>query len=262
MADEVKELEKVILGETEKESNEREIITPSEYFLRVKEKQNKVTDKYLNDYYDNCIQLINKYKKTGQQEALKKLIFVTECVERERLLITKDIDTFVYRDDIFEYINDMGGQKYVKITELKNFTRDIPNEVFEKYDKVKDIFDEFFVLFTDYTGTLERKVEEEQKEKDPILFGVFVSYDKQHKIINDKMYVIGDWVDEYCDLTMDKLINEFAKKDKQVEYKIKEPLSLEELKREIYETDKSEQAEQNTKNTENFFNKFKSWFKK
>ncbi|WNM50793.1 transposase [Staphylococcus phage Alsa_2] len=76
------------------------------------------------------------------------------------------------------------------------------------------------------------------------------------------MYVIGDWVDEYCDLTMDKLINEFAKKDKQVEYKIKEPLSLEELKREIYETDKSEQAEQNTKNTNNFFKKFKSWFKK
>ncbi|WNM50966.1 transposase [Staphylococcus phage Alsa_3] len=76
------------------------------------------------------------------------------------------------------------------------------------------------------------------------------------------MYVIGDWVDEYCDLTMDKLINEFAKKDKQVEYKIKEPLSLEELKREIYETDKSEQVEQNTKNTNNFFKKFKSWFKK
>ncbi|WNM50544.1 transposase [Staphylococcus phage Alsa_1] len=76
------------------------------------------------------------------------------------------------------------------------------------------------------------------------------------------MYVIGDWVDEYCDLTMDKLISEFAKKDKQVEYKIKEPLSLNELKREIYETDKDKQVEQNTKDTKKFFDKFKSWFKK
>lgn len=245
------EITKIITENTENNDN----ITPAEYFEKVKGKKNQVNDKILDDYYANCLQLISKYKKTGQVEALKKLIFITECVEKERALVLEGVDSFVYRDDVFEFIEDI-SDKPVKIIELENYSRDIPDEVVERLERVRPLFDEFYVLFTDYTGEEERKIKEEEKEKDPILFGIFTTNDNGMKIINDKMYAIGDWEDEYCDLTMDKLVGEFAKLDRQVEYKIQEPVDIEELKKQIYS--QHEPVEVKT----NFFDKFKSFFKK
>ena len=73
---------------------------------------------------------------------------------------------------------------------------------------VKGIFDELYVVFTDYTGKEERKVEKERRDKDPILFGVF----KNNAVVADRFYFLGDWVDEYCDLTLDKLIDQYKDK--------------------------------------------------
>ena len=77
-------------------------------------------------------------------------------------------------------------------------------------EKTKNIFDEFYVIFTDYTGSEERKVEKERRDKDPILFGVF----KNATNVADRFYFLGDWVDEYCDLTLDKMIEQYQEKYK------------------------------------------------
>lgn len=63
-----------------------------------------------------------------------------------------------------------------------------------------------YVLFTDYTGEVEKKVE---KERDPILFGSFI--DRTVDEMSQRMYYLGDWVDEYCDLTLDKLVSQTNK---------------------------------------------------
>ncbi|MDU7184950.1 MAG: hypothetical protein E6294_02830, partial [Klebsiella sp.] len=68
----------------------------------------------------------------------------------------------------------------------------------------KDKFDEFFIVFTDYTGEKEREVKKERIEKDPILFGAFLN--EETKVVADRFYFLGDWIDEYCDLTLDKMI--------------------------------------------------------
>ena len=75
-------------------------------------------------------------------------------------------------------------------------------------EKSKDIFDELYVIFTDYTGKEERKVEKERRDKDPILFGVF----KNDGNVADRFYFLGDWVDEYCDLTLDKMVEQYKNK--------------------------------------------------
>ena len=87
--------------------------------------------------------------------------------------------------------------------------REIPDEIVDTVAKVKDIFDELYVVFTDYTGKEERKVAKERRDKDPILFGVF----KNNVVVSDRFYFLGDWVDEYCDLTLDKFIDQYKEKN-------------------------------------------------
>ena len=38
-----------------------------------------------------------------------------------------------------------------------------------------------------------------------ILFGVF----KNNSNVADRFYFLGDWVDEYCDLTLDKMVEQY-----------------------------------------------------
>lgn len=204
-------------------------VSPSVYFNEIKDKKNIVTDKSLDEYYNNCLKLITKYESTGQKKALEKLIHLTSCVEKERVVIKSGVNTFVYRDDVFEYIEDVAND-VVKIIEMENYSRDIPDDVIEKYNQTKTLFDKFYVLFTDYTGNSERKAQAEKREKDPILFGVFVEKINGNNYLNDRMYVIGDWEDEYCDLTLEKMVNEYKDtKGKNIENEVKIPVDLESL---------------------------------
>ena len=68
-----------------------EMLQPNQYFDMIKSKKNKVTDKELQRYYDNCLVLLNKYKQTNQNKAAKKLIFHLESIEKEREIVFENI---------------------------------------------------------------------------------------------------------------------------------------------------------------------------
>ena len=38
--------------------------------------------------------------------------------------------------------------------------------------------------------------------------------DRDKAVQSERFYYIGDWVDEYCDLTLDKMVKELVKDDK------------------------------------------------
>ena len=212
------------------ENNNDELIelSPFEYFEQVKERKNKITDRDLQRVYENCLELLNKYKITGQKKGMRKLMFHLECIEKEREIVKMGIDTFIYRDDIEEYIDNVAND-IVKIIELENYEREIPDEIVELIGKVKDKFDQLYVVFTDYTGKIEREVKRERREKDPILFGTFQN--QLNRTVIDRFYYLGDWEDEYCDLTLDKMVNETEKVGKRNIVKtISTPKDIEELK--------------------------------
>jgi hypothetical protein len=73
-----------------------------------------------------------------------------------------------------------------------------------RLDELK-IFDNYVIMHYDPDGVNSSMTDEEVEEakKDPILFGVIAG--------SRKLYYIGDWVDEYCDLTLDAFIDEFGK---------------------------------------------------
>lgn len=211
-------------------SEQREL-SPSEYFEIVKSRKQTVTDEDLLRIYDNCLELLNKYKITGQIAGMRKLLFHLESVETEREIVKMGITTFIYRDDIEEYIDNI-AKDTVKIIELENYEREIPDEIVAIIEQVKDKFDQLYILFTDYTGKVERQIEKERRQKDPILFGTFQN--ERTKTVIDRFYFLGDWEDEYCDLTLDKMVNEVeVSKKRNIVRTINTPEDIEELKKQL-----------------------------
>lgn len=236
--------------------------TPKEYFTNVKNNINTITDADLKTTFNCCLNLLDNYKKTGQIAAMKKLMFQLDCIEKEEQLLQLGINTFIYKEDVENFIDNV-SRNVVKIIELKNYERVIPNEIVDIVEKTKDVFDEFYVVFTDYTGKAERQVEKKRREKDPILLGTF--QDKTNNIMLNKMYFIGDWVDDYCDLTLSKMVELTKKKTgKNISNSISTEEHIKELKEFILTNDTHNRNVTSgivftpTKNTsyENSFTKF------
>ena len=210
------------------ELTEKEL-TPSEYFNAVKNLRKTVTDEDLAKAYDNCLEMLEKYKLTGQYKGANRLIFHLQTITREREIVSLGINTFVYKDDIEYYIQNVADD-VVKIIDLESYEREIPDEVVDILISVKDKFDQMYVVFTDYTGETERKVAKERREKDPILFGCF----KDTRSLMDRFYYIADWVDEYCDLTLDKMVSVSANTGRRgITHTIKTPQDIQELKEQL-----------------------------
>ena len=172
----------------------KDTITPSQYFENLKNAKQTITIDALKNSYSIFIKLAKKYDELGQTEfkteSLKKIDFLVDVLSKEEKLIEIGVTTFIYKDVIEDYIENI-ADKTVKIIEMSRYMRKIPDDLVEVVDKTKELFDEFYVVFTDYTGQEERKVEKERRDKDPILFGAF----KNGSNVSDRFYFLGDWVD-------------------------------------------------------------------
>lgn len=216
---------------------DKKVIAPSQYFEQLKELKNSMTEKGLDDLYENCLVLLNEYQRSGQLAAQKKLLFHLETIIKERQLVELGVDTFVYKSDIDEYMHIVDG-RVVKIIELENYQRRIPEEIIQVIEKCRGIFDQMYILFTDYTGKEERKIKAEHREKDPILFGTF--QDRTTRTVVERFYFLGDWIDEQCDLTLDKMVAEMkSKTNKDIEMKFRTPEDVAELRKQLENLDET-----------------------
>lgn len=190
-------------------------VDPQDYFNFLKSKKNTCTDEFLNKLYDITMSQLRKAVVTGQNLMVRRLHYATAVIERERELVKNDIDVFVLREDI-EYFIEKIENKRVKIVDLEFFPREIPDEIVEKVAKLKErnIFDNYYVVFTDYTGKIandtKADVKKEEIRRDPILFGSFEQKIDGVYDICDRFYYIGDWEDEYCDLTLTKMVQKMS----------------------------------------------------
>lgn len=192
---------------------DKDDVTPTMYFNHVKSMKKDIEDENLQTVADNCLKLLNKTIITGQKKASKKIFDRYSLIMRELKAASFGFDTIVYKQDIETFINDISAHA-VKIIELENYSREIDDSVMDKLIKAKenDLFDEYYVLFTDYTMEETKKVAKERRDKDPILFGAFKSPDSNN-IVEKRLFYIGDWTDEYCDLTLDEMLTQYEKKE-------------------------------------------------
>lgn len=187
---------------------------------------------YFDDLKEKCVDInldnlekslqeipaqIQKAEKIGQKFLAEKLKRHIYLIMKEKTLLNYGINKYVSLYDINRFID--GIEDYVvKFCEIMAFPRIIPNEVVEKIEKMKSLglFSEFYIVFTDYTDEeiiSDKAKKQREINRDPIVFGTINGY-------QDRYYFIADWVDEYCDITFDKMVNTLQSMDKS--YKPKE----------------------------------------
>lgn len=184
--------------------------TPAKTFKKLKDiaKDNTVQ---VDDSVDKIPNYIAQCRALGQDGLANKFEGMLNVMSRERNLLRHQMGTYVYLEDIAKLIENIENQ-VVKFCELENFPRVIPQQVVEKIKLCKEnkLFDRYHVLFVDYTETeylsKEKKIER-KKNRDPILFGCFEDQ-------KEKQFLIADWIDPYCDLTFDKMVDVLKKNDK------------------------------------------------
>ena len=230
MANEVIEVQTEQIGDAIYDSDK---VTPSLYFDYVKGLKNKVEFEEYGLIIDNTLKMINKAKITEQTSMAKRLTHQLELALRELEAAKKGFDIFVNRKDIELYISKVEA-KAVKIIELSRYTREIPDDIIDKIAEAKEVFDEMYIMFTDYTKKETKKVAKERRDKDPILFGAFIDKDgeKENKIyVEDRLFFIADWVEDKCDLTLEEICRDVKdKSNKDITYKVDLPTTEEAAK--------------------------------
>jgi len=185
-------------------------ISASLYIKFVKSKLGKVQIERVKKRLSKLQKLVAYSKEMGQQalyEELTKEVAVLVC---ESELVAFGIDKWVEFKHIDKFRNVV-KEKVIKWEPLEKFPRVVPRKVQLKVKALQkaNIFDEFWILFIDYTKSEPLKTNKEKiRNKDPILFGRF-------KYQPDKYYYIADWVDEFCDLTLDKFVDKIKLEDKE-----------------------------------------------
>jgi hypothetical protein len=117
--------------------------------------------------------------------------------------LTSNFKTCIKEDQIVTFYKE--SEKGLRLHYVKNFTRMIPEQVVKLKEKADNlmVFDNYVVLYYDKDAKTFKETQAEfMKRKDPILFGVIRN--------SRKLYYIADWVDEFCDLTLNDLINKFG----------------------------------------------------
>jgi hypothetical protein len=139
-------------------------------------------------------------RATGYEEAIQGAMKNGQTALVERLtagLHAARLEALLEGMGIVKYIE---GRKGLALTWMKNFARIIPDDVvhLKVLADEREIFDNYVVLHYDPKGTNVADTKEEiERKKDPILFGVFEG--------RRRLYFVGDWEDEFCNLTLDKI---------------------------------------------------------
>lgn len=260
---------------------ENKQITPLELMKMIKSSKEKTTEESLINFYNVCLKKLEKYITTGQIDAAKKVKFLIDNVEKEKKLLELGINTFVYFKDISDYVENV-KDKQLSIIELSRYEREVPDEIADVVAMCKEnnLFDEYMVLFTDYHKEMSKKTRKQDREKDPILFGIFLNKDEDTAC--PRFYYLGDWEDEHCDLTLERML---AKIGDDKAHKVEAPAkTLEELTEKLnsltknngttiyrfvsstnltnIDSVKNEEYIRSVKNKKSLFSKVKSIFKR
>lgn len=186
-------------------------ISPTTFFKFTKSKLSKIEQKDFKERVNRLVSMLNYSKSMNQLAVYDDCSLKLASIFQEQELLVVGIDKYLYEKSIIKYLQNVQN-KVIKFKEFTEFPRIVPKQVRDIYSSLrkKNVFDEYWILYIDYQDEVKSN-KQKIKEKDPILFGKL-------KIEPTKLYFIADWVDEYCDLTLDQLTNSLEKLDN--DYKI------------------------------------------
>lgn len=155
------------------------------------------------DYRDRVakyLRAIHNAKAVGQTALVEKLLSEMIANKYESLLFSNGVYHVVTEEQLVNFAKKT--EKGIDLCYVKNYTRPIPTDVIEKIGEANEleVYDNFVVLHYDPNGLNKKETrKEEAKRKDPIVFGVIAG--------SNKLYYVADWVDEHCNLTLEKFVD-------------------------------------------------------
>ena len=181
-------------------------VSPGVYFRFVKSKMTKIQVAKLKTRVAPLRHLLDGAHKCGQQGLVEELERQLVTVFRYQEAAAAGFDKLIpkrYIDDFIHKVVD----RTVAFTLLKEFPRPIPaaNQTRIQFAKKVGFFDEMWILFNSPKDEKKLKTTAQKiREKDPIVFGRFLCDP-------DNYVYITDWSDEFCDITLDKLVDVVGK---------------------------------------------------
>lgn len=205
-------------GSADEKTKPKRVIELKVYFRYVKSKFTKIEQVTISRAMRRYQALAINAKHLGQQALYEEVTQLLVTAGREQQIFACGYEKVITRADIDRF-RGLCKDKVV-LEPIANFPRAIPKTPAAKlaHAQERKLFDEYVVLFHP-AGDKVLTTEEKIKKKDPILFGVLRSSP-------DRLYVVTDWVDEFCDLTVEKLISSLQEGDKDYANYLPEKLTL------------------------------------
>ena len=234
---------KTLFKKKENEQNvEEKYIDALQFFSMVKASSKESVSTY-RDRISGYLKSIHNAVSVGQTALVEDLLRGLVTNKYESVLYAEGLYYVVNEDQMVSFVNQC--EKGIKLDYIKNFTRPLPQEVVDKVNKINqlEVFDNYVVLYYDPDGKIYKETaKEEAKRKDPIIFGLIAG--------SKKLYYVTDWVDEYCDLTLEKFIDAIGVKQEELHMDFpnidKETESIE-----VNDTEKKKRKKRNYKKKSN-----------
>ena len=177
-----------------------------QFFSLVKASSKESVATY-RDRVSDYLKSIHNAVTVGQTALVEDLLRGLVTNKYESVLFAEGLYYVVSEQQMVSFVKQC--EKGIKLEYVKNFTRPMPQDIVDKIAKINqlEVFDNYVVLYYDPDGKIYKETaKEEAKRKDPIIFGVIAG--------SEKLYYVADWVDEYCDLTLEAFIDAIGvKKD-------------------------------------------------
>lgn len=179
-----------------------------EFFSLVKLSSKESVATY-RDRVSDYLSAVHNAVTVGQTALMEDLLRGLVTNKYESVLFAEGLYYVVTEEQMVSFVKQC--EKGIKLDYIKNFTRPLPQDVVSKIERINqlEVFDNYVVLYYDPEGKIYKETaREEAKRKDPIVFGVIAG--------STKLYYIADWVDEYCDLTLEKFIDVIGVKQEEL----------------------------------------------
>jgi len=155
----------------------------------------------------NYILGLEYLKKTGQTSLMEKMEAHIEIHRAETQCYALGLTKSITEEQVVEFAKKT--ERGLKLDWIKNFARQIPEKVVAVKQKADEnlLFDNYVIMHYDPDNkgsqeTAKEKIASDAKKRDPILFGLIFG--------STKLYYCGDWIDDHCDLTFDKLVEKLG----------------------------------------------------
>lgn len=172
-------------------------MTPREFFQSIKSSWDELAVEHeAADRYEKQITEAHRRGQVALREILEDNLGVARAEAR---LISAGERRYLEEADLIRLVKK--SERGIRLDRLRNFTRIIPDRVITRKDAfdVMEIFDAYAVLHYDPDGKGYAKTQAEvARRRDPILFGLVRG--------SRRLYFVGDWVDEHCDLTLRQVV--------------------------------------------------------